>query len=113
MSFIYFATNFIFPSHLKVHAPLLIVLILFPLTTTVTLFSLSTLPITAAWPRTLSDLAQLGRDLNLYALSGFAPTLHVLSVLAVSAVWKHAWSIPGSVFWVSFFHRHVLPRLIF
>ena len=80
---------------------MLFVLILFPLSTAFALVCLSTLPIVFAWPRTLSDLAQLGRDLHTYAQSGFFPTLHVLAVLSVSAVWKHAWSIPGSVLWVS------------
>ncbi|THH11490.1 hypothetical protein EW145_g615 [Phellinidium pouzarii] len=81
------------------HASLLLVIILFPLSTALTVFCLSTLPISFAWPRTLSDLAQLGRDLNTYSQSGFMQTVHILGVLSVSAVWKHAWSIPGSVFW--------------
>jgi hypothetical protein len=54
-----------------------------------------------AWPRTLSDLAQLGRDLHGYSQSGPWPLAHVIAVMAISAVWKHAWSIPGSVLWVS------------
>ncbi|KAH8113246.1 snare associated Golgi protein-domain-containing protein [Phellopilus nigrolimitatus] len=86
----------LFPS---VHASLLLVIILFPLSTAVTLLCLSTLPITFAWPRTLTDLAQLGRDLNTYSQSGFLPTAHILGTLSVTAVWKHAWSIPGSVLW--------------
>ncbi|KAJ2936906.1 hypothetical protein H1R20_g188, partial [Candolleomyces eurysporus] len=52
-----------------------------------------------SWPRTLSDLAQLGRELHGYSQSGPWPLAHVIAVMAISAVWKHAWSIPGSVLW--------------
>ena len=62
---------------------------------------LSTLPITFEWPRTLSDLAQVGRDLNMYSQSGPLQTAHIIGVLSISAAWKHAWSVPGSVLWVS------------
>ncbi|KAL5527346.1 hypothetical protein ACEPAG_6137 [Sanghuangporus baumii] len=85
-----------FPS---VHASLLFVIILFPISSALVFFCMSTLPITFAWPRTLSDLAQLGHDLSAYSRSGFTSTLHIVSVLVISAVWKHAWSIPGSVLW--------------
>ncbi|KAL5488094.1 hypothetical protein ACEPAI_6202 [Sanghuangporus weigelae] len=85
-----------FPS---VHASLLFVIILFPISSALVFFCMSTLPITFAWPRTLFDLAQLGRDLSLYSRSGFTSTAHIVSVLVISAVWKHAWSIPGSVLW--------------
>ncbi|EJD01114.1 uncharacterized protein FOMMEDRAFT_89535 [Fomitiporia mediterranea MF3/22] len=85
--------------HSQVHASLLSVVILFPVSTAVVFLSMSTLPITFAWPRTLSDLAQVERDLNLYFRSGSLPTAHIVGVLAVSAVWKHAWSVPGSVLW--------------
>ncbi|KAL5530684.1 hypothetical protein ACEPAF_6942 [Sanghuangporus sanghuang] len=85
-----------FPS---VHASLLFVIILFPISSVLVFFCMSTLPITFAWPRTLSDLAQLGRDLSVYSRSGFTSTAHIVSVLVMSAVWKHAWSIPGSVLW--------------
>ncbi|KAI0081725.1 hypothetical protein K474DRAFT_1134597 [Panus rudis PR-1116 ss-1] len=60
---------------------------------------MSTLPITVSWPRNITDLAQLGRELHGYAQSGAGPMAHVLAVLSVTAVWKHAWSIPGSVIW--------------
>ncbi|EJD53572.1 hypothetical protein AURDEDRAFT_110394 [Auricularia subglabra TFB-10046 SS5] len=59
--------------------------------------ALSTLPITGQLPRTLGDIAQLSRELQGYAASGGASLLHILAVLAVTASWKHAWSIPGSV----------------
>ena len=88
-------------NHLQIHTPLLFVIVLFPLSTALALFSISTLPMSATWPRTLADLAQVGSSLNTYAQSGPLETLHVLAVLSVSAVWKHAWSIPGSVLWVS------------
>ncbi|KAJ7682737.1 snare associated Golgi protein-domain-containing protein [Mycena polygramma] len=85
-----------FPS---AHAPMLFVMLLFPLSTALVLFSLTTLPITVSWPRTLPDLAQLGRELHGYSQSGPAQTAHVIGVMAVTAVWKHAWSVPGSVVW--------------
>ena len=44
------------------HASLLLVVVLFSVSTAVVFFSVSSLPITFAWPRTLSDLAQLGRE---------------------------------------------------
>ncbi|EDR12445.1 uncharacterized protein LACBIDRAFT_311852 [Laccaria bicolor S238N-H82] len=82
-----------------VHAPILIVIILFPLSTLFVLFCLSTLPISMSWPHTIADVAQLGRDLHGYSRSGPGPLSHVLAVMAISAIWKHAWSIPGSVLW--------------
>ncbi|TFK43470.1 snare associated Golgi protein-domain-containing protein [Crucibulum laeve] len=85
-----------FPS---VHAPILVVILLFPISTAIVLFCLSTLPISLAWPHTLADVAQLGRDLHGYSQSGTVPTMHVIGVMAISAIWKHAWSIPGSVIW--------------
>ncbi|TDL29559.1 hypothetical protein BD410DRAFT_780001 [Rickenella mellea] len=86
-------------TRISAHAPLLVVVLLFPLSTAFTLFCLSTLPISASWPRTLSDLAVLGQELNAYSQSGLLPTTHILGVLSVTAVWKHAWSVPGSVLW--------------
>lgn len=61
---------------------------------------MSTLPITVSWPKNLTDLAQLGRELHGYSQSGALPMAHVIAVMSVTAVWKHAWSIPGSVIWV-------------
>lgn len=63
-------------------------------------FCLSTLPISMSWPHTIADVAQLGRDLHGYSQSGPGPLSHVMAVMAISAIWKHAWSIPGSVLWV-------------
>lgn len=88
--------------HSQFHASILMVILLFPLSTTIVLLSLSTLPISVSWPRTLADIAQLGRELHGYAQSGLGPSAHVVGVMSITAVWKHAWSIPGSVVWVSF-----------
>ncbi|KAJ7180153.1 snare associated Golgi protein-domain-containing protein, partial [Mycena crocata] len=85
-----------FPS---AHAPMLFVMLLLPLSTALVLLSLTTLPITVSWPRTLPDLAQLGRELHGYSQSGPAQMAHVIGVMAITAIWKHAWSIPGSVVW--------------
>ncbi|KAF8351396.1 snare associated Golgi protein-domain-containing protein [Amanita rubescens] len=82
-----------------VHGPILMVLLLFLTSTALVLISMSTLPITPAWPRTITDVAQLGRELHGYSQSGLGPLAHVLGVMAISAIWKHAWSIPGSVIW--------------
>lgn len=78
---------------------MLFVMLLFPLSTALVLLSLTTLPVTVSWPRTLPDLAQLGRELHGYSQSGLAEMAHVIAVLAISAIWKHAWSVPGSVIW--------------
>jgi hypothetical protein len=83
------------------HAQILLVTLLFPISTALVLFCLSTLPISLAWPKTIADVAQLGKELNSYTQSGPTPTAHVVGVLAITAIWKHAWSIPGSVIWVS------------
>ncbi|KIM46120.1 hypothetical protein M413DRAFT_441181 [Hebeloma cylindrosporum] len=88
------------PSHrLSIHAPILFVILLFPFSTALVLWSLSTLPISISWPHDIADLAQLGRELHGYSQSGPGPLSHVIAVMAVSAVWKHAWSVPGSVLW--------------
>lgn len=83
------------------HASIILVVLMFPVSTALVIFCLSTLPISLAWPRTLADVAQLGRELHGYTQSGPGPVAHVMGVMAISAVWKHAWSIPGSVIWVS------------
>ncbi|KAJ7283582.1 snare associated Golgi protein-domain-containing protein [Mycena rebaudengoi] len=85
-----------FPS---AHLPMLFVMILLPVSTALVLLSLSTLPITVSWPRTITDLAQLGRELHGYSQSGPAQMAHVIGVIAYTAIWKHAWSVPGSVVW--------------
>ncbi|KAH7105464.1 hypothetical protein BKA62DRAFT_613535 [Auriculariales sp. MPI-PUGE-AT-0066] len=71
--------------------------VLFPISSAIVVLALSTLPITPALPRTLADISLLGRELQGYSSAGFSELLHVLAVLAVTACWKHAWSIPGSV----------------
>ncbi|KAI6034274.1 snare associated Golgi protein-domain-containing protein [Pisolithus microcarpus] len=72
---------------------------LFPLSTALVFLSLYSLPISVTWPRTLSELAELNLELQRYSQSGPGPLAHVIGVLSVTAVWKHAWSIPGSVIW--------------
>ncbi|KAG8956546.1 hypothetical protein FRC04_000024 [Tulasnella sp. 424] len=47
-------------------------------------------------PRTVQDIKQVARELNEYASSGFYGTAHIFAVLAVTSVWKNAWSVPGS-----------------
>ncbi|KAI0677572.1 snare associated Golgi protein-domain-containing protein [Trametes maxima] len=81
----------------SIHAPVLFVLILFPLSTAIVVLSMSTLPITMAWPRTLPDLAQLGRELHGYTQSGLLSIAHVIGVISVVTIWMHSWSVPGSV----------------
>ena len=85
---------------MQIHAPILIVITLFPLSTALVLFCLSTLPVSISWPQTITDVATLGRELHGYSQSGIGPMAHVVGVLSVTAVWKHTWSIPGSVIWV-------------
>lgn len=81
----------------QVHTPVLFVLILLPLSTAFVGLCMSTLPITTAWPRTLPDLAQLGRELHGYTQSGLLSIAHVVGVISVVTIWMHSWSIPGSV----------------
>ena len=87
-------------NHLQIHAPIVLVIISLPISTALVLWCLSTLPISVSWPRNIADLAQLGRELHGYSQSGSGPLAHVIGVMAISAIWKHAWSIPGSVLWV-------------
>ena len=88
--------------HLQIHIPILLVIISLPISTALVFWCLSTLPISVSWPHNIADLAQLGRDLHGYSQSGPGPLAHVIGVMAISAIWKHAWSIPGSVLWVRF-----------
>ncbi|KAL4076050.1 snare associated Golgi protein-domain-containing protein [Scleroderma yunnanense] len=81
------------------HAPILFVMLLFPLSTALVFLSLYSLPISVTWPRTLSELAELNMELQRYSQSGPGPLAHVIGVLSVTAAWKHAWSVPGSVIW--------------
>lgn len=87
---------------LQIYAPILLVIISLPISTALVLWCLSTLPISVSWPHNITDLAQLGRELHGYSQSGPGPLAHVIGVMAISAIWKHAWSIPGSVLWVRF-----------
>ncbi|RDB22470.1 Transmembrane protein 41 [Hypsizygus marmoreus] len=87
------------PAFFTAHAPIFFVVTLFPVSTALVVLCLSTLPISLAWPHTIADVAQLGRELHGYTQSGSAPVAHVVGVMAITAVWKHAWSIPGSVIW--------------
>jgi uncharacterized membrane protein YdjX (TVP38/TMEM64 family) len=87
------------PFHPTAHAPILFVMLLFPLSTCVVFLSLYSLPISITWPRNLAELAELGRELQKYSQLGPGPFAHVIGVLSVTAAWKHAWSIPGSVIW--------------
>ena len=89
-------------NRLQIHPPILLVIVSLPISTALVLWCLSTLPISVSWPRNIADLAQLGRELHGYSQSGLGPLAHVIGVMAMSAIWKHAWSIPGSVLWVRF-----------
>lgn len=93
---------------LKAYAPPLLVLLLFPLSSMLMIASIYSLPITASFPRTLADLADLARELQAYFQSGLESKAHVLAVLSVTALWKHAWSVPGSVLLVRIF---IIPFL--
>ncbi|KAF5388150.1 hypothetical protein D9615_000464 [Tricholomella constricta] len=84
---------------LAAHASIIFVILLFPVSTALVLLCLYTLPISFAWPQTIADVAQLGRELHGYTQSGTGPVAHVVGVMAITAVWKHAWSVPGSVIW--------------
>lgn len=85
---------------IQIHPHILLVVVSLPVSTALVLWCLSTLPISVSWPRNIADLAQLGRELHGYSQSGSGPLAHVIGVMAISAIWKHAWSIPGSVLWV-------------
>lgn len=87
-------------NRLQIHPPILLVIFSLPISTALVLWCLSTLPISVSWPRNIADLAQVGRELHGYSQSGSGPLAHVIGVMAISAIWKHAWSIPGSVLWV-------------
>ncbi|TFY76721.1 hypothetical protein EWM64_g7289 [Hericium alpestre] len=83
----------------SVHAPILFVITLFPVSTALVILSFWSLPFTFSWPSNMSDLAQLGRELHGYSQSGAAALTHVIGVMSVVTVWMHAWSVPGSVLW--------------
>ncbi|KAH8105891.1 hypothetical protein BXZ70DRAFT_1004195 [Cristinia sonorae] len=81
----------------SVHMPVLLVITSFPASAALVLLSAYSLPVTMEWPRNLTDLAQLGRELVGYSQSGFYPMAHVVGVISATVAWMHAWSIPGSV----------------
>jgi uncharacterized membrane protein YdjX (TVP38/TMEM64 family) len=62
-------------------------------------FAVSTLPITSlrSVPRTVAGIAALGKELQAYSSGSSAGMAHVMGVMCCLAIWKHAWSIPGSV----------------
>ena len=74
---------------------------MFPVSTALVVITFFTLPFTFSWPQNLADLAQLGRELHGYSQSGPGALAHVFGVVSAATIWMHAWSIPGSVLWVS------------
>ncbi len=81
------------------YASLILLLFIFLLSTISIVLALSSLPIASLRhiPKTLSDISILMHDLQSYASTSVSGKLHVLFVLSLTAIWKHAWSIPGSV----------------
>ncbi|GAB1523642.1 hypothetical protein RhiTH_006792 [Rhizoctonia solani] len=79
--------------------PLVFLAVIFAATAVPVVWGVMSLPIRSlnGMPTTLQQVALLGRDLQAYADSGFSGKAHVLGVLSIAAVWKHAFSIPGSV----------------
>ncbi|KAJ1308423.1 hypothetical protein OPQ81_004128 [Rhizoctonia solani] len=79
--------------------PLLFLAVVFAATAIPVVWGVMSLPIRFldGMPTTLQQVAILGRDLQAYADSGLSGKAHVLGVLSIVAVWKHAFSIPGSV----------------
>jgi hypothetical protein len=85
----------------QAHVPILFVITMFPVSTALVVIAFCTLPFTFSWPQNLADLAQLGRELHGYSQSGPGALAHVIGVVSAATIWMHAWSIPGSVLWVS------------
>lgn len=83
-------------SNLATYFPILLVILLFPISSAVTLATLSTLPIPNHFPKTIEDVRQLGCTLQAYSESGWTPLLHIIAALCLTGLWKHAWSIPGA-----------------
>ncbi|KAF8328578.1 uncharacterized protein EI90DRAFT_3017628 [Cantharellus anzutake] len=92
----------------SLYAPLFFLLLTFVLTTTPVLISLWSLPIPSLKhiPKTLGDISTLLNEIRTYAGNGNGNIggggggggrMHVLLVLSLTTMWKHAWSIPGSV----------------
>ncbi|KAG9121135.1 hypothetical protein FRC07_003034 [Ceratobasidium sp. 392] len=81
------------------YAPLVLLTTVFVLSFIPIVFAVSTLPITSlkSVPRTVADIAALGKELQAYSSGSSAGMAHVMGVMCCLAIWKHAWSIPGSV----------------
>lgn len=94
-------TSLISTSQLAAYYPILLVIVIFPISTAVILATLSTLPIPSHFPKTIIDVRQMGYTLQAYSESGWTPLLHVLAALCLTGLWKHAWSIPGAAVLVS------------
>ncbi|KAG8742584.1 hypothetical protein FRC10_001249 [Ceratobasidium sp. 414] len=79
--------------------PLIFLAIVFVVTSIPVIWGIMSLPIRSlnGIPTTLREVATLGRELQAYADSGLSGKAHVLAVLSIAAIWKHAFSIPGSV----------------
>ncbi|KAG8742579.1 hypothetical protein FRC10_001244 [Ceratobasidium sp. 414] len=93
-----------FPASVKVsrrtyYAPLVLLTTVFVLSFIPIVFAVSTLPITSlkSVPRTVAAIAALGKELQAYSSGSSAGMAHVMGVMCCLAIWKHAWSIPGSV----------------
>ena len=97
-------------SELATYYPILLVILLFPISSAAILATLSTLPIPSGFPKTIADVRQLGYTLQAYSESGWTSLLHVLFALCLTALWKHAWSIPGAAVLVG--GAHSAPRSI-
>lgn len=110
--YLFFSFFLISPFFLKkkktfqAYTPLLIPLILFPLSTALVLAAISTLPLPSPLPTspTPKSLSIIASTLSTYAnqvsydhWASILPTAHLLAVLSIVAVWKHAWSIPGAI----------------
>ncbi|QRW15833.1 Golgi apparatus membrane protein TVP38 [Rhizoctonia solani] len=80
-------------------APLVLLTSCFVISLIPIVFALRSLPITSlkSFPRTLNDIQALGKELQAYSSGSSAGMAHVMGVMCCLAVWKHAWSIPGSV----------------
>ncbi|KAF8314805.1 hypothetical protein DL93DRAFT_995916 [Clavulina sp. PMI_390] len=48
-------------------------------------------------PKTMKEVTALAMSVRQYAVSSSGSRFHVMFVLSITAIWMHAWSIPGSV----------------
>lgn len=85
------------------YAPLVLLTTLFVISFIPIVLAVSTLPITSlkSVPRTVAGIAALCKELQAYSSGSTAGMVHVMGVMCCLAIWKHAWSIPGSVVLVS------------